>query len=434
LVRREVFLGSVILVAALMASARAGAPTAVINASPVSGPAPLAVQFDGSSSSSDVVSFLWDFGDGGASTAQTISYTYTASGTFNAQLTVTNAQGLQNIAQVAITVTGNYAGPITPDMNFRMALITSSFNLNHATPNQDRFQMLAVFNTVDLPISLNGLVASFSINNIYTISGVLDSFNVFQTPTADKPSFQIYVNLKLQQVQIFLSAADLSAALAASGAGDIDASKLSVPVTFSLSIGAQTYMLTENFRYNSKAGGSGKGAFNLASQTGGINEGFFVISNASATENVSGTGYYFTFSTLLSRSMAKLVSAPPPGGSCVLTFNDAPSVTILFDSLILRDNKLTYLQPSRDQGGMYQLSIEPLARRMTISTWDLPSFSDLGGTGLPLPGQRFKDFNFTLRLSIDQADGTTLQAVTATRLQRQNIDATFWQTGRKIRP
>ena len=431
--RRKAHVCGIILAVALVTAVHAAAPTAVVSASPVTGPAPLGVLFDASSSSPDSVYFLWDFGDGGASTAQTVTHVYTVAGTYNAQLAVTNAQGLQNIAQLAITVTGSDAGPVTDDMNFRLALTASSFTLNHAKANKDKFQLNAAFNTVDLPAILTGVPASFSINDIYTITGVLGTQNGFESPTNSKPAYQLLVNQKLQQLQVTITAADLSEALDASGAGDISAANLQVPVTFTLTIGAETYIMTENFNYTSAAGASGKGVYNLSSQAGSVSDGFFVISNASAIENLTGTGYYFTFATFLSRPLAQLLSAPPPGGAFVFTFNESNSVTILFDRIRQHGNQLTYTQPDRDLGGVWQFKINPVARRMTISTWDLPSDSNVGGTGLPLPGQYFKAFNFALRLEMDQTDGTTLQAVTATRLTRKTVDDAFWQTGRRIK-
>ncbi len=52
--------------------------------------------FDGSSSeapSGEIVSYDWDFGDGGTGTGQTTSYLYFGSGPFNVTLTVTDDLG-----------------------------------------------------------------------------------------------------------------------------------------------------------------------------------------------------------------------------------------------------------------------------------------------------------------------------------------------------
>ena len=68
------------------------APTADFAGTPTSGDSPLIVQFT-DASSGDPTSWSWTFGDGGTSTAQNPSHTYTAAGTYTVSLTATNAQG-----------------------------------------------------------------------------------------------------------------------------------------------------------------------------------------------------------------------------------------------------------------------------------------------------------------------------------------------------
>ena len=85
------------------------APTAVIQATPLSGPAPLTVTFDGRGSSDpnagDTLTYTWDLnGDGifgDATTAQT-SFTYTQVNPYTVRLKVTDNHGASNIASVLI--------------------------------------------------------------------------------------------------------------------------------------------------------------------------------------------------------------------------------------------------------------------------------------------------------------------------------------------
>jgi glucose/arabinose dehydrogenase/PKD repeat protein len=87
------------------------APVAVASGNPTSGAAPLAVQFSSAGSADpdgQPVTFSWNFGDGGTSTAANPSHTYASNGNFTAQLTVRDPAGNTGVANVLISV-GNTA-------------------------------------------------------------------------------------------------------------------------------------------------------------------------------------------------------------------------------------------------------------------------------------------------------------------------------------
>ncbi|MEU0150435.1 ThuA domain-containing protein [Micromonospora fulviviridis] len=94
------------------------APTAVLNATPTNGRAPLTVAFssDGSKDPdpADSISFDWDF-DGNGTTDSidpNPSFTYTTNGVYTARLTVTDSSGKTASANTTITV-GNTAPTVT---------------------------------------------------------------------------------------------------------------------------------------------------------------------------------------------------------------------------------------------------------------------------------------------------------------------------------
>jgi glucose/arabinose dehydrogenase len=90
-------------------------PVARMTATPQSGNAPLTVSFDGGTSSDPeggALSYAWDFGDGYQATGATATHTYATSGSFTAQVTVTDSGGLHDIATKTITV-GTNAPTIT---------------------------------------------------------------------------------------------------------------------------------------------------------------------------------------------------------------------------------------------------------------------------------------------------------------------------------
>jgi len=75
------------------------------SASPLSGTAPLTVQFTDTSTWSPT-SWSWSFGDGGTSSLQNPSHEYTAAGTYDVNLTATNAVGSNTMVKAGyMTVT-----------------------------------------------------------------------------------------------------------------------------------------------------------------------------------------------------------------------------------------------------------------------------------------------------------------------------------------
>ena len=82
-------------------------PVAVASANPENGNAPLTVQFSSAGSSDPdgaVSTYAWDFGDGNTSSEANPSHTYTAPGTYDAVLVVTDNNGATGNASVTINV------------------------------------------------------------------------------------------------------------------------------------------------------------------------------------------------------------------------------------------------------------------------------------------------------------------------------------------
>ena len=83
------------------------APTVIAAADPLSGKAPLKVKLSaaGFDPDGDALSYVWDFGDGGAAGGPKATHTYQAPGTYTATVTVRDAAGHSASAGVVITVT-----------------------------------------------------------------------------------------------------------------------------------------------------------------------------------------------------------------------------------------------------------------------------------------------------------------------------------------
>ena len=87
-------------------------PIAVLSTSATTGFTPLAISFSGASSSDPdgtIASYAWTFGDGTTSAAATVSKTYSAAGTYNVTLTVTDNRGAKTSRSTTIIVTTNPA-------------------------------------------------------------------------------------------------------------------------------------------------------------------------------------------------------------------------------------------------------------------------------------------------------------------------------------
>ena len=79
-------------------------PTARIDADPLSGLAPLTVQFKGDRSTGANLTYQWNFGDDISSFLQSPEHTYREAGDYTVYLTVTNTNQASNTASVPIHV------------------------------------------------------------------------------------------------------------------------------------------------------------------------------------------------------------------------------------------------------------------------------------------------------------------------------------------
>ena len=78
-------------------------PAAAFNVAPQEGYSPLTVQFT-DTSTGNVNSWLWEFGDGNTSTSQSPTHIYSSSGNYTVRLTVTNAFGSDTEAPSSVNV------------------------------------------------------------------------------------------------------------------------------------------------------------------------------------------------------------------------------------------------------------------------------------------------------------------------------------------
>ena len=112
-------------------------PVIQASANPTNGQAPLLVSFTAAGTDSDgvIVSYSWDFGDGGISTEQNSTHIYNTPGTYQATVTVTDNDGATNSAAVTITVEAQTVspGPVQKILRFQAKLSNTQATLLNGT-------------------------------------------------------------------------------------------------------------------------------------------------------------------------------------------------------------------------------------------------------------------------------------------------------------
>jgi len=146
------------------------APTAVLNATPTSGTAPLTVNFDGSGSydpdaGDSVASYTFDFGDGSAEVTQStpkISHTYSTANNYVAYLRVADSHGLEstNVAQVIVEA---LSPPPTVNVSANPTQIHQGQSATYTVTVSS-----AVFQSVTVNYSMSGTA---KLGSDYTLSG-----------------------------------------------------------------------------------------------------------------------------------------------------------------------------------------------------------------------------------------------------------------------
>lgn len=135
-------------------------PVAAFSVSPLQGPAPLTVTFDGSASTDPdgtITAYAWQFGDGATGAGVTAEHTYATPGPFTARLTVTDDRGASASATIDILVE---AEGTTPDTG--VETIDLSFQVTEATVRRPQELIAASIDTALEATQRNGGVATLT--------------------------------------------------------------------------------------------------------------------------------------------------------------------------------------------------------------------------------------------------------------------------------
>ena len=180
------------------------APIASFTATPRSGQAPLEVNFDASASSDpdgQILSYLWEFGDGFTGTGISINHTYSGEGSYSPQLIVTDELGASDTLSSVVMVSA--PSDTTPTANLRLVDSLDCDNnrfyttLQVQAANSQSFQIgtssiLFTFNNAALEF-LNYQSESFDEDDL-CIAGIVSPWD---RHSFDGTSFQGTFNLTL---------------------------------------------------------------------------------------------------------------------------------------------------------------------------------------------------------------------------------------------
>src|SRR5579862_8416099 len=259
-----------------------GSVTAVVAASPVSGPAPLNVGFDGSASQASgttISSYQWNYGDGASGSGQTASHSYTSPGSYTATLTVSDNSGNTSSATTTITVTsggsqsggggtgggtgGGGIGGGSGGTNTGTVL-KGSFKLNFRASGYDSFALTMLSENIVnyTPNPNGGSLVSGTVN----IAGAQYpfTFNPFSQKVQSSGALKVSVRQNLATIAITLKNVNLQSALATVGAGNESdfGKQITVPVTVSLNDGSGLMLSNQvPFTYYSAANKAGMGKY-----------------------------------------------------------------------------------------------------------------------------------------------------------------------------
>ena len=178
-------------------------PVASFTCSPSSGEAPLSVSFDASASSDSdgsITSYVWGFGDGESGAGITASHSYTVSGTYAIQLTVTDDDQSTHSATHTVYVPPTPVGPdesviqetTTPEQLWGVfgnssGSIFGSISIEASPQPEDKLIADHTMDTLTLPATSSPAVAQTTI----TKSDAIDHAKVLVWKYLGEPRYDV---------------------------------------------------------------------------------------------------------------------------------------------------------------------------------------------------------------------------------------------------
>ena len=118
-----------------------------------------------------VASYAWDFGDGTTGSGVSVTHTFTQDGSFTVRLTVTDNDGLTDLATFAVTV--NNVAPVVGEIPNGTLNVGATYSVTgaFADPGADSWTATVNWGDGSAPESVSLPARSFSLTHIYTAGG-----------------------------------------------------------------------------------------------------------------------------------------------------------------------------------------------------------------------------------------------------------------------
>ncbi|MEN8258461.1 MAG: Ig-like domain-containing protein, partial [Thermodesulfobacteriota bacterium] len=172
-------------------------PLAVINASPLTGSAPLTPTFSGADSTDSdgvIKTYDWDFGDGSTARGVDVSHQYLTAGTYTATLNVTDDMGDTGQAQIIISVSEEtptstviYSDDFTADTSSSYTNINGKLSVLNGTAHGSDWQITFAHHNLSLGTSDHWVEADVTYNGLSSSAGLIARVN-----TANNTGYAAY--------------------------------------------------------------------------------------------------------------------------------------------------------------------------------------------------------------------------------------------------
>jgi hypothetical protein len=412
---------------------------AVARAGPLSGAAPLAVQFSAGSSTGAVDTLGWDFGDG--TTPSIIGgpvHTYTADGTYTAVLSLRKAgYQLHDFILIGVggTLTGGGGGPpqasagtlgpVSPGVNAQMLLANLIVAEDFTKTGNDQLHLLGYFDPTVLPVSAAGL------NGTLTIGAKSYAFSVDATgkvTAANGAKLAFFINLFTGAFVINTATDDLSGPLSASGALNETQKKpgKDVVLPVSITLGDLSYQANVDGKYISTAGKSGRYEYNFVT-SGFTDQGFIHITAVAAVEGGKAPKRVDQFSIAGNIGVGTSYGVTKADtGTWTFSFgNYTESIPVQLLTTTAKSTIYQYKAPA-SKIGISVFQYDSATGRFLLQFKDLPAEGDTA-SGFPLTTSVTNRADMALSIDFATNTGTDLQASIYTRFVRKKAGGKNWK-------